>query len=112
MYGIFYLKKNNITNVILLFELKYESNEECVEIKIADWNQIKSFNESVKKMMIENIERHFSKPYHVYYRTIPNDSLLRLTMKELNLKTEDLNNPLVQVSNLDLNIESLLNLKV
>ncbi len=111
MYGLFYLKKNNITNVILLFKLKYESQDKCIELEVSNWSRIKSFNPNVMKIIREKVKNSFSKPYRVYYRTIQNDTYLKRTMKELNIKIENLNNPLVQVSNLDLNIENLLNIK-
>ena len=109
---MFYLKKNNIANVILLFKLKGSPAQgTCSEVEISNWSQITSFNKNALNMIVESIEKHFSKPYKICYRTIPSDSEMRKTMKELNLKSGDLNDPLVKVSNLDLDIENMLNLK-
>ena len=111
MYGLFYARKNNDIIVIFLFKSKNNQTLESKEIQIFDPNNIKNFNKtilsSIKKYHKELSDDHYS----IFYRTISNNSDLKNTMKELNINNDQINNPLVNFSQMDIEINNIKNSK-
>ena len=112
MYGLFYGRKNNEVVVLFLFKSKQEKKVTTVETKITDWNSVKQFDDSVKKAIQKQSQEVLGPAYKTYYRNIPGDRELKNVMKELNITNENLNSPLVKITNLDIEINNIANVKM
>lgn len=110
MYGLFFLNKNNINHLIFLFKTK-NYIKEYKDIRIKDLNDITKINSLVREKINNCVIEHFSKPYKMYYREIPNNTFLTSTMKELNWNNTILKNPLVNLTGLDIEVNNILNIK-
>jgi len=112
MYGLFYGRKENEVVVLFLFKSKTERNATTNEIRITDWNSVRQFDENVKKTIQIKSKEILGPSYRIYYRNISNDKELKNVMRELNISNDDLNNPLVKITNLDIEINNITNIKI
>ncbi len=111
MYGLFYARKNNDVVVLFLFQSKIEKITSIKETIIKDWNCIKQFDENIKNLIQSKAKEFLDSFYKIYYRNITDNRELKNIMKELNITNEDLNNPLVKITNLDIEINNITNIK-
>lgn len=111
MYGLFYGRKNNEVVVLFLFQSKTERKAMTKEIIITDWNSIKQFNENIKSLIQSKSKELLGPSYRIYYRNISDNRELKNVMKELNISNENLNNPLVKITNMDIEINNITNVK-
>lgn len=109
MFGIFYLEKELKNTLLLFFKIKESRTKEKSEIiQIHNVDAIKNFSDLLKseiKQYLNSIE----KPYKLYFRKIENKLELNKIINELKI---DLNNPIINFSNFDLTINSMINHKI
>ena len=111
MYGLFYIRKQNDIKVVLIFKLKTNKKIETKETQIFDVNNIKNLDDVILSL-IKNKTKHFlENNYKLFYRNIQNEIDLKNTVKELNINNEIINNPLVKISQMDLDINNITKVK-
>lgn len=108
MLGMFLINANNKNDVLFVFK---NSTKQTYEKRIKDLDDIKKFNPYIIKRLKEEVKEHYDKPYKLYYVNIAEYVDLIRIIKKFNLKKENLNNPLIQTSELEMNIYKILNTK-
>lgn len=109
MYGMFYVKKNNIVNIIFFFEINknYPYDLKNNYIKIFDFKQVK-INDKIKNKIIKCIDENFKKPIEIYYQMFKDKKEIKNFCKFNNLKNLD---PILKLSNMEIDINNLFSIR-
>lgn len=112
MYGLFYGRNGNKVVVLFIFKSKREQKNAIRETMITDWESVREFDDNVKKTIKSKSKDLLGPSYRIYYRNIADDRELKSVMKELHISNDEINNPLVKITNLDIEINNITNIKI
>jgi hypothetical protein len=107
---MFYVKKNNVVNIIFLFEINknYPYETKNNNIRIFDWKQVK-INNIIKNKIIKSINENFKQPIETYYQIFKDKNEIKKFCKINNIQNLE---SIFKTSNLEIDIDNLLSLRI